>query len=410
MDFRVPPATQDLLDDIDAFIESEIGPLEEAYSRFVDYHREAARTDWADGTPNEEWLAVLDEVRHRADAAGYYRLPLPEALGGEAISNLTMAMIREHLAERGPGLHNVLQVEASIVGNFPTARLIYRYGTDDQQDAFLEGLISGELTGAFALSEPEHGSDATYMDTTAERDGDTWVIDGRKRWITNMDRADVVQVFARTGSADGDHDGITSFIVPTDADGLCVPRFWWTMNMPTDHAEVVLDDVRVPDDAVIGTVGAGLRQAQDFVHEGRIRQAASSLGAAQFCIDRTAAYARDRNTWGTPLADRQGIQFPLAELHTEAELVRNLVYKTAWQLDHTDQLAVSDKVSMANYRANRLACDAADWAIQVHGGMGYSRHEPFEHIYRHHRRYRITEGAEQIQLRNVAGHLLGYKG
>jgi alkylation response protein AidB-like acyl-CoA dehydrogenase len=119
-------------------------------------------------------------------------------------------------------------------------------------------------------------------------------------------------------------------------------------------------------------------------------------------------YARERKTWGVPLADRQAIQFPLADLHTEAELVRGLVYKTAWQLDRQDQLHVSDLVSMANYRANLLACNAADRAMQVHGGIGYTRAKPFEHIYRHHRRYRITEGSEEIQLRNVAGHLFGY--
>jgi alkylation response protein AidB-like acyl-CoA dehydrogenase len=225
-----------------------------------------------------------------------------------------------------------------------------------------------------------------------------------------MDRADVVQVFARTSGEDGDREGITGFLVPTDADGLEVPYYHWTFNMPTDHAELVLDGVRVPESAVVGEVGAGLRQAQDFVHEGRIRQAASSLGAAQFCIDETADYARERETWGTELAGRQGIQFPTADLHTEAEMLRGLVRKTAWMLDRKDQLAVSEKVSMANYRANRLACDAADWAMQVHGGMGYSRAKPFEHVYRHHRRYRITEGTEQIQLRNVAGHLFEYIG
>jgi alkylation response protein AidB-like acyl-CoA dehydrogenase len=271
-------------------------------------------------------------------------------------------------------------------------------------------MLSGDMVGAFGLTEPEHGSDATHMDTVARKEGDEWVIDGRKRWITGMDRADVVQVFARTSGEDGDHEGITGFLVPTDTEGLEIPYYHWTFNMPTDHAELVLDGVRVPEEAVVGEEGAGLRQAQDFVHEGRIRQAASSLGAAQFCIDETARYARERETWGTELAQRQGIQFPTADLHIEAEMLRGLVRKTAWMLDARDQLDVSETVSMANYRANKLACEAADWAMQVHGGMGYSRAKPFEHVYRHHRRYRITEGTEQIQLRNVAGHLFDYIG
>jgi alkylation response protein AidB-like acyl-CoA dehydrogenase len=190
---------------------------------------------------------------------------------------------------------------------------------------------------------------------------------------------------------------------------------WWTFNMPTDHAEVTLRGVRVDDAAILGREGEGLDLAQHFVHENRIRQAASGVGAAQYCIDEAARYARERITWGRPLSSNQAIQWPLAELHTECEMVRNLVYKTAWRMDaradraHVDP-GLSAMVSMANYRANRMVCQAADVAIQVHGGIGYTRHKPFEHIYRHHRRYRITEGSEEIQMRKVAGHLFGYTG
>ena len=124
----------------------------------------------------------------------------------------------------------------------------------------------------------------------------------------------------------------------------------------------------------------------------------------------SVAYAKNRKVFGKALATNQAIQFPLAELHTEAEMTRGLVRKTAWHLDRQDHMEVSDQVSMANYRANRLVCEAADRAIQVHGGIGYSRHTPFEHIYRHHRRYRITEGSEEIQIRRVAGALFGFWG
>jgi alkylation response protein AidB-like acyl-CoA dehydrogenase len=180
--------------------------------------------------------------------------------------------------------------------------------------------------------------------------------------------------------------------------------------MPTDHAEVTITDVEVPDSAIFGAEGEGLAVAQSFVHENRIRQAASGVGAAQYCIDQSVEYARSRNTFGAPLATRQAIQFPLVELHTEAELVRGLVRKTAWELDRVPHMQISDRVSMCNYRANRLVCDAADQAIQVHGGMGYTRHMPFEHIYRHHRRYRITEGSDEVQIRKIAGYLFGFAG
>jgi alkylation response protein AidB-like acyl-CoA dehydrogenase len=166
--------------------------------------------------------------------------------------------------------------------------------------------------------------------------------------------------------------------------------------------------VRVPADGVLGEVDRGLEVAQTFLHENRIRQAASSLGAAQYCIDRAAEYAAGRTVFGKPLSVNQAVQWPLAELQTEAQMVRLLVQYAAWHLDRNHHMEVSDKVSMANYRANRLVCDAADRAMQVYGGLGYSRHEQFEHIYRHHRRYRITEGAEEIQIRRVAQRLFKF--
>jgi alkylation response protein AidB-like acyl-CoA dehydrogenase len=178
--------------------------------------------------------------------------------------------------------------------------------------------------------------------------------------------------------------------------------------MPTDHAEFTLDGVCVPSSAILGEEGRALDIARAFVNENRIRQAASGVGVARFCVERSVAHARERVTFGRPLAERQAIQWPLVELHAESETLRTYIYDTARALDEGRR--VSDRVSICNYRANRLACDAADRAMQVHGGMGYSRHEPFEHIYRHHRRYRITEGSEEIQIRTVAGHLFGFLG
>ena len=178
--------------------------------------------------------------------------------------------------------------------------------------------------------------------------------------------------------------------------------------MPTDHAHIRLTNVRVPDSSIFGGEGRGLQVVQHFFNENRIRQAASSLGAAEFCIDEAVKYANQRAPFGKKLSTNQAIQFPLVELYTQCEMLRALVQKTAWQMDKYGAFSVSDKVSMCNYWANRLCCEAADRAMQVHGGMGYSRHKPFEHIYRHHRRYRITEGSEEIQMRRVAGYLFGF--
>jgi acyl-CoA dehydrogenase len=411
MDFDVPERTQQKLAELDEFIEREIKPLEEEDDniRFLDHRREASRTLFdQDGIPNPEWEELLGEVRRRADAAGHWRYALPAELGGSDGTNLEIALIREHLSRKGLGLHNDLQNEFSIVANQMVVELMHAFGTRAQKEEIVEKLIVGEYIVAFGLTEPNHGSDAAHMETRARREGDEWVIDGAKRFNSWMHAATHDLVFARTSGEPGDGKGITAFLVPTGTPGLKVEKFWWTFNMPTDHAEVSIKGVRVPDESIVGGEGEGLAVAQHFVHESRIRQAASSLGAAQYCIDEAVAYANQRQTWHKPLSINQGIQFPLVELHTEAEMLRGLVRRTAWELDRRSQLEVTHLVSMANFRANRLACEAADRAMQVHGGLGYTRHKPFEHLYRHHRRYRITEGAEEIQMRKVATELFGF--
>jgi len=411
MDFELPAELVRYLEELDDFIEREIRPLEQQDDniRFFDHRREDARTDWErGGLPSEDWERLLAEARRRADAAGHYRFPFPKEYGGRDGSNLAMAVIREHLAHKGLGLHNDLQNEHSVVGNNVGLLLMLHYGSDAQKAEWVEGLANGTRGFAFGITEPNHGSDATHMETTARRDGDDWIINGEKTWNSGMHRAQADVVFARTSGEAGDGFGITAFLVPRDSDGFVVEEFLWTFNMPTDHARVSLTDVRVPDAAILGEEGRGLQVVQHFFNENRIRQAASSLGAAQYCIDESVAYAKERSPFGKPLATNQAIQFPLVELQTQCEMLRALIHKTAWGMDREGAFSQSDKVSMCNYWSNRLCCEAADRAMQVHGGLGYSRYKPFEHIYRHHRRYRITEGAEEIQMRRVAGYLFGF--
>jgi acyl-CoA dehydrogenase len=404
----VPADVAALLEEVDAFIANEIEPLEqeEDNMRFFDHRREYARTDYErGGIPSADWETLLERMMDRADEAGLWRYGLPLELGGRGGTNYAMAVVREHLNRRGIGLHNDPQSEISMIGNFPTAILVHEFGTPEQRAALLEPSLRREAGLAFGLTEPNHGSDATYLETTATRDGGEWVIDGRKRFNSGMHRASHDLVFARTSGTPGEPRGITAFVVPRDAPGLEIEFYWWTFNMSTDHTEVKLSEVRVGDDAILGEPDLGLALAQRFVHENRIRQAASSLGAAVFCIEEAVKWARERVVWGKPLWRNQGIQFPLAELWTECELVRGLVLRTAAELDRHHHLEVTHLVAMANYRANRLACEAADRAMQTCGGIGYTRHMPFEHIYRHHRRYRITEGSEEVQLRKVAQEL-----
>ncbi|MFN3217978.1 MAG: acyl-CoA dehydrogenase family protein [Acidimicrobiales bacterium] len=414
MDFTIPARTQQLLDDLDAFIDDVIKPMEQEDDniRFFDHRREDARTDWdRDGLPNAEWEALLVRMRKAADEAGFYRWHLPERFGGQNGTNLDMAIVREHLARKGLGLHNDLQNESSIVGNLVTVLMMEKFGSEAQQAEWIPKMLAGEARIGFGLTEPLHGSDATWMETTAVRDGDEWVINGEKYWNTGLHHATHDYIFARTSGNPGEGHGITCFIVPVQTPGFEVKEFMWTFNMPTDHAHVVLSDVRVSNDDILGDEGRGLQTAQLFVHENRIRQAASSLGAGLHCIDVAVQWANNRTTFGKKLSTNQAIQFPLAELYTEAEMLRALIHKTAWQLDEgIDHMEITDKVAMCNYRGNRFCCDAADRAMQTCGGAGYDRRMPFEHIYRHHRRYRITEGSEEIQIRKVAGSLFGFSG
>ncbi|WP_326539222.1 acyl-CoA dehydrogenase family protein [Pseudorhodoferax sp.] len=421
MNFDLPADLVAYLAELDAFIDREIVPLQQQddNQRFFDHRREWARTDFENGgLPRHEWEALLGEARRRADRAGHLRFALPREFGGQDGSNLWMAVIRDHFASKGLGLHNDLQNEHSIVANNPFVLILRDFGTAAQQQEFTQGMLDERFKIAFGLTEPNHGSDATHMETRAVRETRGgragFRIDGEKMWTTGMHIATHCLVFARTSGADGAAKGISALLVPSKTDGVKVEEYLWTFNMPTDHPRVSFTNVWVPEDTLLGPLDGGLAIAQHFVHENRIRQAASSLGAADYCVRESVRYARERKPFGEELARNQGIQFPLVELATQVEMLRLLIRKTAWQMDQMPKPEVekrlSDKVSMCNYWANRLVCEAADRAMQVHGGMGYSRHKPFEHIYRHHRRYRITEGSEEIQMRKVAGHLFGYMG
>ena len=313
MNFDIPAELSAYLAELDEFIDTQIRPLEQQGDniRFFDHRREDARTDWdRGGLPSREWEALLAEAVRRADAAGHYRYAFPAEYGGRDGTNLGMAVIREHLASKGLGLHCDLQNEHAIVGNNVGLLLMLHYGTPEQRAEWTEELAAGRKGFAFGITEPAHGSDATYMETTAKRNGEggtragggDWLLNGEKTWNTGVHAASHDLIFARTSGSPGDADGITAFLTPVDSPGFTVEEYLWTFNMPTDHAHITLRDVRVPDSAVFGGVGRGLQVVQHFFNENRIRQAASSLGAAQYCINESVEYAKKRRPFGKPLS------------------------------------------------------------------------------------------------------------
>ncbi|KAJ5151332.1 uncharacterized protein N7482_010584 [Penicillium canariense] len=438
MNFELPDELHDHLQSVDSFIQSTILPLQHTgdNNRFFDHRREDARTDWdQNGNPRPEWEALLKQARDLADEAGFYRFALPKKYGGQEHpdTNLWMSAIRFYLSSHpvyggGLGLANDLQNEHSIVGNFPDVLMVHHFGSEQQRQTLIPARLRGKFRMTFGLTEPEHGSDATFMSTVARRERGGFEISGAKKWQTGAHSCTHFLIFARTSGAAGSGTGITAFLVPREAFGLRIASYEWTLNMPTDHATVELEGVWVPESAVLGIVDQGLAIAQTFVHENRIRQAASSCGAAKFCLERSIERARSRKIWGEGkiLADNQAIQFPIVELMTQVEMLRLLILKTSCDMDRivaaskagqvqqpawvVIERQLSDKVAMCNFWANRLCCQAADRAIQIHGGDGYSRHYPFEHIYRHFRRYRITEGSEEIQMRKIAAYIFGFAG
>ena len=320
-----------------------------------------------------------------------------------------MAIIREHLATKGLGLFNDLQNESSIVGNFPTVLMMRDHGTEAQKAEWMPGFLDGTRRLAFGLTEPNHGSDATFLETTAVPDGDEWVINGQKRFNSGLHHATHDIVFARTSG---------------DA-GLAARHH----RLPGAHRRarlqrrLLLVDVQHADRPRRGHDDRRAGRRRRRVRPGRPRPRARPdvrarephppgglVARRRAVLHRRGRRLRQRAAPpGTrSLSTNQGIQFPLVELHTEAAMLRQLIRSTAAALDAQHHMEVTHLVSMCNYRANRLACDAADRAMQTCGGIGYTRHMPFEHIYRHHRRYRITEGSEEIQMRKVAQHLFGF--
>lgn len=235
MNFSIPPDLQTYLQNLDTFIATQITPLQNQSdnNRFFDHRREHSRTDWDNhGLPRPEWETLLAHATRLADAAGFWRFSLPSTYGGSNSSsakgsNLWMAVIREHLASKGLGLANDLQNEHSVVGNFPDVVMVLHFGTEAQKRELIEGRLGGTVRICFGLTEPRHGSDATFMESVARREGDGWRINARKCWQTGAHKATHFFVFVRTQGRAGEARGITCFVVPRGTEGVKVESFEW---------------------------------------------------------------------------------------------------------------------------------------------------------------------------------------
>ena len=383
MDFRVPEELVALRASFATFVEREVRPIEDS-----------VREELISPAPDRERLyEAAMTVKARSVLAGFYGAHMPEKVGGGGLSTLGTALLVEDAASSGVRLAMVAIPPPSPSGPSQLLMELPEHLWDD----YVRPVVRGEKTACFALTEPEAGSDAQAIRTTARRDGDSWVIDGHKHYITNGDRADIAIVFAVTDPEKRAAGGITAFLVPRGQ--FTSGRTQWTM-ADSHPAEIHLDGARVPADHVIGEVGLGFMAAMSFLNAGRAFIGAQCLGLAEFALGAAVEHARSRTAFGKPLGRQQGVAFPLAESKVDVEAMRWLVYHLAWAVDEGENPMLD--ASIVKFHATERAYAVADRAVQVFGGMGLLKEGPVERVLRHLRMLRIVEGATEVQQLVIA--------
>ena len=352
------------------------------------YYAEKARTG---RPPDELWQAVADH--------GFIGVNTPEEYGGAGLGIAELSIVCEELAAAGCPLL-LLLVSPAIC-----ATVIARFGTPAQKERWLPGLASGKLKMAFAITEPNAGSNSHRLETAARRDGDYWVLSGNKYYISGADDADAILVVARTGGVEDGRGRLSLFIVDGDAPGL--EKTLIKMQIPGADRQFTLffDDVRLNDERLLGHQGQGLPQIFVGLNPERILGAALANGAALHAIEQAAAYANQRAVWGEPIGTHQGIAHPLAQAKIEVELARLMTMKAAWLFDQGKD--AGEAANMAKYAAGEAATRAIDVAIQVHGGNGMSEEYGLVSLWGIARTLRIAPVSREMILNFIGQHALG---
>ncbi|MBI3522882.1 MAG: acyl-CoA dehydrogenase family protein [Chloroflexi bacterium] len=316
--------------------------------------------------------------------------PVPEEYGGIGLDFIGHALVTEEIGRADSSVRTTLSVQISLV-----ELTILKFGTEAQKRRYLPKLCSGETLGCFGLTEPEAGSDATKIRTSAKRDGRDWILRGRKMWISNGSVSGMALVFAQADPAKG-HRGITAFLIDREESPYGSQGLHGKLGLrSSDSSELILDDVRVPADAVLGEVGEGFKIAMSALDSGRYSVAAGAVGVAQACIDAAVTYSTQRQSFGKPIAGHQLVQEMIADMVVETEAARLLVWR-AGDLKNKGRPSTRE-TSLAKLYASEAAQRAADNAIQIHGGYGFSDEFPVERYWRDARVNRLYEGTTQIQ-------------
>ncbi|MGC9112971.1 acyl-CoA dehydrogenase family protein [Acidilobus sp.] len=343
--------------------------------------------------------AVPPDVIKQVADMGYFALRVPQEYGGPGLSTLESVVVVEELA-RASG---AVAIMATVSGTMVAYPLVH-YANDDIKRRYLEKLARGSI-GAFALSEPCCGTDAAAITTRAEKEGDEYVINGRKTWITNSPYADFFLVAARTGTPEQRHRGVSLFVVDK---GSCVEVSKLDMMgyRGSGTSEVLFKDCRVPETNMVGQLNGGFKIVMDALNEGRVVTAATALGLAEAAFEDSLAYAKQRESMGVPIAEHQMVQYMLAEMKIRVEAVKQLIYEAARRVDAGDP-EYPMWSSMAKLAAAQWGVDVARMAVQVEGGFGYSKESLVERIYRDVKMVEIGDGTNEAQRLVIARSLLG---
>jgi alkylation response protein AidB-like acyl-CoA dehydrogenase len=331
---------------------------------------------------------------------GIFGTALPEEYGGSGLDAICHAIVAEELGKGCSSIRGIYSVQISLV-----AKTIAAYGTEEQKKKYLPGMAAGSILGCFGLTEPNSGSDAASMSTTAVEDGGHYILNGGKMWITNAGVADVALIFAKTDKNAGAR-GITAFLVDKDTPGFSTKDIHEKMGLKASNtAEIILDNVRVPKSGVLGTVGKGFGIAMATLDNGRYTVAAGCVGSAQAAMEHAKKYAKERIQFGKPIAAHQLVQQLITDMAVDIECGRLLVYK-AGHVKNKGQRSTKE-VCMAKYYCSEMVNRVAYKAIQVFGGYGFSGEYPVERIYRDARINTLYEGTSQIQQLIIGNFELG---
>ena len=381
MDFDPSEEHRLIRESVRRFAEQEILPVAAEHDRAAQFPRELVQ---------------------RMAAVGLLGGPIPKEYGGAGLDFISHAILTEEVGKADSSLRTTLSVQVSLV-----ALSLVKWGNDEQKRQYLPALCAGRVLGCFGLTEPNAGSDPAGMETTATRQGDRWVLNGTKTWISNATVADLALVFAQTDKAKG-HHGIAAFLIEKGKPGFSTRQITGKLGLrASDTGELLFENCSVPDEALLGPVGEGFKVAMTGLDNGRYSVAAGSVGIIQGCLDACTAYAKTRKQFGRPIGSFQLVQDMIARMAVDADAARLLVFRAGHLKDQGRPNTV--ETSMAKYFASEASVRAAQDAVQIFGAYGYSEETPVARYYRDAKVATIYEGTSQIQKLLIGAHLLGIK-